>query len=75
MEFSKDNQKERQLEQRNKEMAEEINRLLAKERTPLQFKKPKGPLIERIIRIGFKIVIILVGTLIILIMIALKVLM
>ncbi|MCK4636582.1 MAG: hypothetical protein KAT49_01740 [Methanomicrobia archaeon] len=75
MEFSKDIKKERQLEQQNREMSEEIDRLLAKERTPTQFKKPKGLPIERIIRTGFKIVIILVGLLIICIMIALKALM
>lgn len=75
MEFSKDIGKERELEQRNKELTEEISGLLAKERTPTQFKKPKGLPIERIIRIGFKIVIILVGLLIICIMIALKALM
>ena len=60
MESPKDTRKERQLERQNRELSEEINRLLAKERTPIQFKKPKGPLIERTIRGFFTLVIILV---------------
>jgi len=51
-----------------------INRLLEVQgKEPIRFKEPETPIVEKAVTIFVKLIIILVGTLIILIMIALKV--